>query len=58
MYTNANPEDWKRFFDSYDRLSIDTDGKTKLYANAMEEMYQMFKQRMKDEMTINVWGND
>ncbi len=58
MYANRTPLDWQKYFQEYDRLSVSEDGKTKVYANAMEEMYQMFKQRMKDEMTIDIWGND
>ena len=49
VYANHNPEDWKRFFASYDRYSIDQDGKTKTYSNAAEELYQMFKARLQEE---------
>lgn len=48
-YANADPSEWKRFFKTYDRESKDETGKIVIHSNAMEEMYQMFKCRLKEE---------
>jgi hypothetical protein len=44
-YANYAEEDWKRYFTSYDRTSIDEQGKEIAHCNAVEEMYHMFMAR-------------
>lgn len=42
-------KNWQKYFEQYDRVSFDETGLKKTYGNAMEELYQMFKARLKDE---------
>ena len=40
-------KNWKRYFEQYNRSSIDENGIEKVYGNSMEELYQMFNSNHK-----------
>ena len=42
--------DYNKWFDKFNRTSFEKDGLTKVYGNDMEEIYQMFKARLIDEL--------
>lgn len=52
---NDNP-DYKKWFSSFNRTSFEKDGTTKIYGNDMEDIYQMFKARLADESTLNIYN--
>jgi hypothetical protein len=52
-YTNMPSDEWAKWFKQFERTSFEEDGKVHIYANQMEEIFQMFKARMKWEEENN-----
>jgi hypothetical protein len=47
--------DYDKWFKSFNRTSFEKDGATKVYGNDMEDIYQMFKARLADEASLNIF---
>lgn len=45
--------DYTKWFDKFSRTSFEADGTARVYGNDMEEIYQMFKARLLEELQFS-----